>query len=493
VTWAEWRPLPLQVDDREGISLLRQALIACDYSPDGFARLLVKPNGREDDRAVLETLTRLPADNATASLIKLFHLGVRVDVDEAASALAPLPVERLIAMGLARVRDESLEPLVEIFPIAGVLLVNELYDPQPRHHDHVGPVATSTLALASLTIRRPIEVALDLGTGSGFQALMMARHARRVVAVDINPRAVRYASFNALLNELPNLEVREGDLFEPVDGETFDLIVANPPYVISPDARWVVQDSGLRGDAFAESLVRALPGYLREGGNAHVLTEWLIAPGEDTLAAPRRWVDGNGCDAILFEFSRERPTDYAVTWNQALRDDAPAFTAAVERWREHFEQLGVEDIGWGAIALRRRSGENWLATRQHRLGEPIDPAHFQLQRMFAAEDFLVGHDGGAFLDARLEVPDDVILEVQFALVNGQRLVRRATLVKQGELGTRVRLGDFTLELVSRFDGHTPLREIATRLRAEGRDPQELETSAADAARELLALGLIVPS
>jgi len=493
VTWAEWRELPLQVEDREGISLLRQALIAGDYTPDGFARLLAKPTAREGDRAILEAIMRLPANDATASLIKLFHLGVPIDADEAASALAPLPLERLIAMGLARSRDALLEPLVEVFPIAGVFVVSERYDPQPRHHDHVGPVATSTLALAALTIRRPIDAALDLGTGSGFQALMMARHARHVVAVDINPRAVRYASFNALLNELPNVEVREGDLFEPVHGDTFDLIVSNPPYVISPDARWVVQDSGLRGDAFAEGLVRSLPSYLREGGNAHVMTEWLIAPGEDPLAALRRWVDGNGCDAILFEFSRQQPTDYAVTWNQALRDDAPAFTTAVERWREHFEQLKVDEIGWGAIALRRRSGENWVATRQHKLAEPIDPAYGQLQRMFAAEDFLAGREGQALLDARFEVPDDVLLDVQFALVEGRRLVRRAALVKQGDLGTRVRLGNFTLELVSRLDGRTPLGEIATRLGAEGQDPEELETVAADAARELLALGLIVPA
>jgi methylase of polypeptide subunit release factors len=485
----------LQIEDREGISLLRETLIAGDYTPEGFARLLAKPDAREDDGAILEAIMRLPANDATASLIKLFHLGVPIDADEAASALAPLPLERLNAMGLARIREALLEPLVEIFPIAGVFIVSERYDPQPRHHDHVGPVATSTLALAALTIRRPIDAALDLGTGSGFQALMMARHARRVVAVDINPRAVRYACFNALLNELPNVEVREGDLFEPVDGETFDLIVSNPPYVISPDARWVVRDSALRGDAFTEGLVRSLPSYLREDGNAHVMTEWLIAPGEreDTLAALRRWVDGNGCDAILFEFSRQQPRDYAVTWNQALRDDAPAFTTAVERWHEHFEQLGVDEIGWGAIALRRRSGENWVATRQHKLAEPIDPAHGQLQRMFAAEDFLAGRDRQALLHVRFEVPDDVLLDVQFALVEGQRLVRRAALVKQGDLGTRVRLGNFTLELVSRLDGRTPLGEIATRLGAEGQDPKELETAAADAARELLELGLIVPS
>jgi methylase of polypeptide subunit release factors len=67
---------------------------------------------------------------------------------------------------------------------------------------------------------------LDMGTGSGVCAIFAARHARRVVAVDINPAAVRCAGINARLNHLEHrIEVRHGDLFAPVTGEHFDLIV----------------------------------------------------------------------------------------------------------------------------------------------------------------------------------------------------------------------------------------------------------------------------
>jgi release factor glutamine methyltransferase len=73
---------------------------------------------------------------------------------------------------------------------------------------------------------------LDLGTGSGVCALFAARHARRVVAVDINPAAVRCAGINAVLNHLEHrIELRHGDLFEPVRGERFDLITFNPPFL----------------------------------------------------------------------------------------------------------------------------------------------------------------------------------------------------------------------------------------------------------------------
>lgn len=72
---------------------------------------------------------------------------------------------------------------------------------------------------------------LDMGTGSGVGAVFAAQWAVRVVAVDVNPAAVRCARINSLLNEVEaRIEVRQGDLFEPVQGETFDVVLFNPPF-----------------------------------------------------------------------------------------------------------------------------------------------------------------------------------------------------------------------------------------------------------------------
>jgi release factor glutamine methyltransferase len=70
-----------------------------------------------------------------------------------------------------------------------------------------------------------------MGTGSGVGAVFAAEHTSCVVAVDINPHAVRCARINALLNGVDDrVDVREGDLFAPVAGERFDLVLFNPPY-----------------------------------------------------------------------------------------------------------------------------------------------------------------------------------------------------------------------------------------------------------------------
>jgi len=76
------------------------------------------------------------------------------------------------------------------------------------------------------------EFVLDLGTGIGIQAIIAAQKAKKVIATDVNPRAILCARENIKLNNLENkIEVKEGDLFQPVQHEKFDLIIWSPPYL----------------------------------------------------------------------------------------------------------------------------------------------------------------------------------------------------------------------------------------------------------------------
>ncbi|HYO51052.1 MAG TPA: methyltransferase [Chloroflexia bacterium] len=78
----------------------------------------------------------------------------------------------------------------------------------------------------------PTNRVLDVGTGSGIAAIAAARAgAKEVVAVDVNPQAVRCAKDNvAHMGLRGRVEVRESDMFTAVPGERFDLLVCNPPY-----------------------------------------------------------------------------------------------------------------------------------------------------------------------------------------------------------------------------------------------------------------------
>jgi release factor glutamine methyltransferase len=113
----------------------------------------------------------------------------------------------------------------------------------------------------------PGMTVLDMGTGSGIGAIVAARRGARVVAVDISPEAVRCARINVLLNRVEdNVEVRCGDLFEPVAGEQFDLILFNPPFFAgTPGELW---EHAWRSEDALDRFARDLPGFLSPGGRA---------------------------------------------------------------------------------------------------------------------------------------------------------------------------------------------------------------------------------
>jgi release factor glutamine methyltransferase len=121
----------------------------------------------------------------------------------------------------------------------------------------------------SKLVDRDWEV-LDMGTGSGICAVFAAKHARRVVAVDINAAAVRCARINAQLNHLEHkIDLRHGDLFAPVSGERFDLILFNPPFLRG--APRDDRDRAWRSSDVAERFATDLGAHLKPGGSALVL------------------------------------------------------------------------------------------------------------------------------------------------------------------------------------------------------------------------------
>ena len=147
---------------------------------------------------------------------------------------------------------------------------------------------------------------LDLGTGSGVCALFAARHARRVVAVDINREAVRCAAVNALMNRLDaRIDLRSGDLFAPVGDERFDLVLFNPPFLVGAprDAR----DAAWRSSDLPQRFAAGLAAHLKPGGAALVL---LSSFGD---ACPRYEAELRARGFRLELFARRRYINETVT------------------------------------------------------------------------------------------------------------------------------------------------------------------------------------
>lgn len=135
--------------------------------------------------------------------------------------------------------------------------------------EHVLGVGSASLSLLHSTPTTPVSSVLDLGTGSGVQILGQLESAERIVATDVHERALHLARATVAAAGAENrVELRQGSWFEPVQHESFDRIVANPPFVVGlPEVGHVYRDSGLNLDGASELVISQAVEHLNPGGH----------------------------------------------------------------------------------------------------------------------------------------------------------------------------------------------------------------------------------
>ncbi len=150
---------------------------------------------------------------------------------------------------------------------------------------------------------------------------------------------------NAALNEV-TVDVREGSLFEPVRGSSYDLLVTNPPFVVSPGTGelLVYRDSGLPGDEMVRRVVTGAPAHLNPGGVAQVLANWVHVEGRPWQERLEEWLaprDGVGCDAWVVQREVADPAQYVELWlRDAGHDRRPDYARRYDAWVGWFEERG---------------------------------------------------------------------------------------------------------------------------------------------------------
>ena len=257
------------------------ALLSARFRSLGLTRDFIRAmTGPGDDLRHPLTATReaLFRDDAPAVALRLLFCRETVTAAEAASALGETLMESALDTGLL----EQPEParLASVFHLR---LVRGLYlfsDYLGQERDAVmGAGETTAILFQAGRPAARIRRALDLGCGAGTLALLLAADADEVTGTDINPRAIALARLNAAVNGIANSEFRVGDVYSPVRGEVFDLILSQPPYYPrgagnESGAEQTFLHGGDRGDELAERVVAAAPAHLSDGGRALVFTSW---------------------------------------------------------------------------------------------------------------------------------------------------------------------------------------------------------------------------
>lgn len=315
-----------------------------------------------------------------AVLTALFMLGEPVGAAALETALPRTGVAGALAIGLvvptqSASGEQLYAPAVDLRPheaedahgsvrwwVASDL--GELVTGQALAPDHVLGIGRAGLTLAALTPRKPVETALDLGVGCGIQTLYLLRHVRQVVATDISTRALEFTAFNVALAGVDSarVQLRQGNLLEPVAGQRFDLIVSNPPFVITPPS---VRQAGLplmeyrdAGGPILPALVRGLEDHLNPDGVAVMLGNWEHREGTSWRTSVNQWI-GKSLDAWIIQREVQDPVEYAAMW---LRDggltperSGVAFENALAAWQEDFDSRQVSGVGMGYLVFHAPS------------------------------------------------------------------------------------------------------------------------------------------
>jgi methylase of polypeptide subunit release factors len=519
----------LPTPDPDRTARLREALLAADFTADGCLELLGATAYAALSRS--ETVPALRAtrgDSPLETLVRVFLLQQPASPERLRAAL---PLQDALADGWLReapsgrpadpdpaaapesARGATLSATVDVRPYAGSggedwWIVSDLgcsvggaggigsapgAAPRVDRSRLVLGVGGASTTLAGLTVPGRVGSVLDLGTGSGVQALHAAVRAGRVTATDVNPRALRFARLTLALSGVPEADLRQGSLFDPVEEERFDLIVSNPPFVISPGERFVYRDGGMAGDDLCRTLVQRSAGHLNEGGYCQLLANWQHVEGEDWRERVTSWLPP-GCGAWIVQREVQDPAQYAELW---LRDggdhrtDQDSYAARYDDWLAEFEHRKVKGVGFGWITLRASGADSPSVTVEewpHTVEQPLGP---EIRRWFERQDFLRAHDDAALLSARFRLAEEVVQEQvglpgaedpEHVVLRANRGMRRATKVDTVGAGfAGVCDGSLTAGRI--------LDAIAQLL---GQDPVVLRDSTPTSIRTLVEQGFLEP-
>jgi methylase of polypeptide subunit release factors len=231
--------------------------------------------------------------------------------------------------------DEGFRSLVRLSSLDDLLLFHSAYPTIAPDSVFFGPDTYRFAAALKAhlgALNRPIERAMDIGCGTGAGGFLAARKfpAATIVLGDINDMALRLARVNAALNRIANVRLVLSDMLAGVDGQ-FDLICANPPYLVDPAKRAYRDGGGELGATLSLAIIEAAMERLTPGGTLLLYTGEAVVEGRDVFRAQATaLMQGSG---FAWSYGEMDPDIFGeelenIAYAQTDRIAAVTFTAA---------------------------------------------------------------------------------------------------------------------------------------------------------------------
>ena len=465
--------IPLQFAPPERFATVREFLAQTGYTAEAILNRL-NFNGLHEILTGRRPAEGRPAADCLDLLIQLFLLGDRVE-EAVLEAHLPAPVRTAMEeLGLlagdqqtgGRYAPVLLYPVKELY-IASDRFSNPDGSPFTAPDDVVYPAITkNTRAFLDLLPATPCERLLDLCSGTAVAALdaVATGAARRAWAADIAERSTGFAEFNRRLNRLTGVEMLTGDVYEPVQGESFDRIVVHPPYVPSLETKWVFRDGGAEGESVTRKVVSGLPDHLQPGGRLYCLALGAEHREESFEQRLRRWLGEKEGEFDLLLVELETYTPEKVAFLPVLAGQRSH--REYQKWRDLFARSGIERFVYGLIVLQRQETPRPAFTARRtagpRSGSPEIEWLLDWQTRSAGADFRL-----SLLEARPLYSPHLELLVSHRPEGGSLTPAGFRLKTEYPFEMECEIQPWTAQLIARCDGGMTGRELFEFCRREG--------------------------
>lgn len=467
---------PLRVGTSEDFALIRSVLHEASFDEQTICSTFRLGDMSDVARLRVADIVESGVSYQLQVLCRLFLVLGLVPRAEVERAFDERAIRAFLSLGLLDLGKfgDNFYANVLLYPVHGLIIasdreINPDGSPLTGMTDLVFPaIYEGTLQFLRLLPQLQGD-ALDLCAGTGIGAFALSRTYQSAFALDINARACLFARFNQILNGRENVEVLQGDLYEPVAGRSFDCIVAHPPYVPSLTLETVWRDGGVTGDLFVRRIIEGLPSHLRPGGCAMMLTQAVDTREGVFEERIRQWLGAAADDFdIIFASKGDRAPEQVLQLLFKKGPDAAAATLG-----EEFRRAGVVNMPYGALFMRRVSGSTERNSWTIRPKLSSDTTGADFQATFALHDRVsLPHFASDLARAKPRLAPRLEVIVTHVVHEGSLVPAEYVFDTGRPFVKRAQFDPWAVPLFTRFDGALTVRDIFEVALAEEEIPPE---------------------
>ncbi len=447
--------------------MLREHLLRSGFNEKALRQRLDIPPGREMDLAGLSCSppAKPKVGDGLDALIYLFVLGESLPVTEAMTLFPPPVWEAMSKTSLILpdpadanrcLASVALYPIRDLF-IASDRWSNPDHSPREMFPDIVYPALTkSAKQFIDFTSFDPCDDFLELCAGTAPAALLASRSAKNIWATDIAERSIDFGKFNAALNGIHNVTFAQGDLYQPVEGRTFDRIAAHPPYVPVLKPAEIFYGGGEVGEEITKKIISELPTRLKPGGRLYCRTLGTERPGHAFELRLREWLgeQNQDFDVALFVLQNLEPRQFALEETINKNGSREQFA----QWERLFRKNDVHELVIGIVLIQRRIGPRPVFTIRRTISGRTPAAALEWAMRWEAEILMEGAVS-RLPDAKLLAAPGTEIAVRHFLRDGEFSPENFTFTRDIPFAADCKVQPWMALLLQRCDGKASVADL----------------------------------